>query len=137
MDGSTLRIDSVHGVLRFRKRSTCFEIRPHHVHSARSFVRHPTVCSNKGPARTRIPSSYVKRGTTGRPRRPRAAGIEDPDLAELEEGFESAEAQLEAQFVEDTRSMGGGSLARGMLSDPDIEGKPLSFLKVSEAFWTV
>lgn len=30
-----------------------------------------------------------------------------------------------------------GSLARQMLSDPDLEGEPLKLLRVSEAFWKV
>eukprot|EP00884_Botryococcus_braunii_P016460 jgi/Botrbrau1/3498/Bobra.341_2s0028.1 len=136
MGVGTLPIDSMHGAFQFRRRLICLENRSYQIQPVRNAVRHPTVCSNTGPARTRLPSSCAKGRTKGRPRRPRAADIEDSDLAELEEGFESAEAQLEAQFVEDTRSQGGGSLARGILSDPEIEGNPLSFLRVSEAFWT-
>jgi hypothetical protein len=62
--------------------------------------------------------------------------MEELEIDGLDED-DDLDAQLEAQFVSEMRSQGGGSLARGILSDPDIEGNPLPFLKVSEAYWTV
>jgi hypothetical protein len=136
MDGGTLRCGNrPQGTLRLRKQSIISN-------SSRNFRRlssghHPIVCKSKTPTHTRPPTSWVRRGTGGKARKLRAADVDDSDLVDLEESLESAEAQLERQFIEDTRSQGGGSLARGILSDADIEGNPLAFLKVSEAYWTV
>lgn len=45
----------------------------------------------------------------------------------------SAEARTSRQGADSRR--GAESLTQSILSDPDIEGDPLKFLKVSEAFW--
>lgn len=91
-------------------------------------------CPQRHPAR---PTPRVHRRGCQPKKRTSAASFDEAELAELDDSLGNAEAELEAQFVEETRSQGGGSLARGLLADPGIEGNPLNLLKVSEAYWTV
>lgn len=138
MSCGTLRADRLpHGLNCHKNARMIFKYYSLPNASLRFRGQQPIISAHNAQRHSARPVSRVRKRGWGSQKCSAATAFEDAELSELDDSLGDAEAELEAQFVEETRSQGGGSLARGLLADPGIEGNPLNLLKVSEAYWTV
>jgi hypothetical protein len=125
--------------------------RRHHLHQAAACYskRHASVllqrgldCRMSGPQRQRYPPSLVRRDP---PRAVRSATAGNGGTAApASDATAGAAAAGNGDTAGSTSARGADSAlkadevdVRQILSDPDLEGDPLQFLRVTEAYWKV